>query len=83
MSGGPSILVRGALLIIDHECPVSITAVDDGECTPDVTTESPNFARPAIIGGTVVYSCCIDHFHLFGNSGGFSAEESTWKETGC
>ena len=54
VSGGPSILVRGALLIIDHECPVSITAVDDEECTPDVATKSQNFARPAIIGGTVV-----------------------------
>ena len=54
VSGGPSILVQGALLIIDHECPVSITAVDDGECIPDITTESPNFTRPVIIGGTVV-----------------------------
>ena len=33
MSGGPSIPVKGALLRIDHECPVSITALGDGGCT--------------------------------------------------
>ena len=56
VSGGPSILIRGFLLIIDHKCPVSITAVDDGECNPDITTESSKSAdnTPATFGGTVV-----------------------------
>ena len=40
MSGGPSISVRGALLRIDHECQVSITSVNDGECIEQLSSEN-------------------------------------------
>ena len=66
VSGGPSILVQGVLLIIDNECSVSISSVDDGECRKSPTSQSTTDNTAAVIGGVVVAIVLIIALLVFG-----------------
>ena len=48
VSGGAGIIMTGVLVTVDSECPVAISSLGEGECTPSTTDNTA-----AIIGGVV------------------------------
>ena len=51
VSLGPSIPVQDALLMIDSECPVPVTSLEEGECSEAPVSSRDN--TPVIIGSVV------------------------------
>ena len=52
VSGGASIIVTGVLMMVDSECPVAISSINDGGCSP-TTEPTTNTITPIIIGGVI------------------------------
>ena len=63
-SGGASIIVTGVILTVDSQCPVAISSLSEGECSPTILPPPPpltaaTIPQPTAPDNTVLHNLTI------------------------